>query len=126
MDRSEPMTPTRLDASSLYETDFGSVHRTSGGVLDVTFGGHSLQFEEADLGCIRASVVSLAVGAWDYETPCRWQLRIQPAPDQPVMVLRTCEVFRLKELLDGAATMLELEQILDEAQIDGAPGDGRR
>lgn len=108
-------TPT---SSVLFETDFGAV-RPADGQLEVAFGAHTLSMDAQALIGFHESVATLAANAWRYETPCRWQLRIQVAPDQPVVVLCSDEVYRLKSLLDGAAAMLELEQILDEAQVIG-------
>lgn len=112
------MMDTCAEGSSLYETPFGTVQRAAkGNALSLCFCGHALYCRVADLSQFKESVTMLACDAWRCEAPCRWQLRVQTAPDQPVVVLRSCEVFKLKSLLDGAAAMLELDDILQDAQI---------
>ncbi len=104
--------------TALFETDFGVV-RPAQGQLEVAFGPHELRMGTRELIDFHDSVATLAANAWRYETPCRWQLRLQVAPDQPVVVLCSEEVYRLKSLLDGAVAMVELQQILREAHIEG-------
>ena len=112
------MTETRAEGSPLYETPFGTVQRSADDdALTLCFCGRSVCCRAADLDEFKQSVTTLACDAWRCEAPCRWQLRVQSAPDQPVVVLRSCEVFKLKSLLDGAAAMLELNDILEDAQI---------
>lgn len=102
--------------SDLYQTEFGTVRRSPRGVK-IQFDAHTLRLDEDELPSFRDSVAGLASDAWRYERPCRWQLRIQTAPDQPVVVLCSGDVYRLKSLLDGAVAMLELERVLSGAQI---------
>lgn len=106
------------DSLHLYQTEFGAVRRSSeGGPLEVAFDGHTLRLDEGELSSFRDVVAGLASDAWRYGRPCRWQLRIQAAPDQPVIVLCSDDMYRLKALLDGAVAMVELGQILCETQI---------
>lgn len=105
--------------SNLFQTEFGVVRRRPHG-MEIQFDDHTLRLDEDELPSFRDSVAGLASDAWRYERPCRWQLRIQTAPDQPVVVLCSGDVYRLKSLLDGAVAMCELEGILSGAQIASA------
>ena len=112
------MTDMHTESLPLYETPFGTVRRSErNDGLTLCFCGRSVFCRKDNLSRFKQSVTTLACDAWRCESPCRWQLRVQTAPDQPVVVLRSCEVFKLKSLLDGAEAMLELSDILEGAHV---------
>ncbi|WP_263810874.1 MULTISPECIES: citrate synthase [Salinibacter] len=102
------------DTSVLFETDHGSVERTTQDRVRLRFGSTSWILASSDVPGLRDTTRSLASEVYHCERDCRWQLRVD---GHPTVVLDSDEVLRLDALLDGAVTMLELDTILDGASI---------
>ena len=109
------------DTTVVYSTDAGHVARTSDGLVRVHM--NELMFSVcADvLPTMQRKLQTLceSVEGCACSHGCRWQLRI-PCPNQPVLVLRTDEMRALDDLVHGAATMIELNAMLEAASIDWA------
>jgi len=115
------MQSASFDTSSLYETDRGHVARADDGRVHVTFDDVQLSMSTEGLQQVHQKLRALSesVAGCECSSGCRWQLRV-PCTKQPVLVLNTDEMRALATLIGGAATMIELNSILNETSIDWA------
>lgn len=111
------MATLRFESSHLVKTSHGQVRRTESDALRLQFGANSCTLRPDELRAFEQSLTQLAANVYHLDAPCRWQVRVRTACDQPVWVLDSTEVLQLHDLLDGAVTMLELDDILQEAAI---------
>lgn len=109
-----PASPVLDTEDVLFETPHGVVRWTDDHDLHVSFDGLSWTLSRSQVVDAHDAVRTLARDVYRCETCCRWQVRV---PEQPVAVLTTDDVLRLDTLLDGAAVMLELDEILSTRQI---------
>lgn len=78
-----------------------------------------LALAPAAFATLRAAVQRVAAKVARCGKACRWQVRAPDATGQAVLVLPSDTVLRLHALLDGAAAMLELDDLLAEAGVGG-------
>jgi len=109
-----------LDPSALFSTDHGAVHRTSDRLVTIHLGELSWTLGVTDVGVLQTATQSLAADVYRCGNDCRWQLRI---PGRSAVVLSSDEVLRLDTLLRGAVTMLELDDILTDADVSWSDAD---
>lgn len=109
------------DTSCVFQTEHGHVHRhPDHDRLRIEWSSRTLDVQRSRLSLLKEAARTLADSVERCPNGCRWQFRA-PALQRPfVLVLSSGEVLQLAELLDGAATMLELEAMLSEAEIDWA------
>ena len=119
------MATLRTEPSHLIETAHGQARRIESGALRLEFGSHRCTLRPSELRAFKQSLTQLAETVYHRDLPCRWQVRLQTASDQPVWVLNSTEVLQLHGLVDGAVTMLELDEILEQASIGRPPEAGR-
>ncbi len=77
-----------------------------------------LTLAPAAFATLRAAVQRVAAKVARCGKACRWQVRAPEATGQAVLVLSSDTVLRLHALLDGAAAMLELHDLLAETGVD--------
>lgn len=117
---SDSFSTARLDASPLFETAYGSVrHCPCCDRIQVTFQDRTLLL---DASYFEALVHHVA--AADEQAPLRphsgwWKLCTDTCAGEVAVLLRDNELAHLRSLLDGAAAMLELNDLL--ADTLGAP-----
>lgn len=113
------MMPLALfDSSSLYATEHGTARRRSDGTLVLSLGGWQWDLSPEDVQALHETIQPLAHQVYRCNCDCRWQLRL---PGEEAVILTTDEVLQLHSLLDGTATMLELDAVLEDASIGRAP-----
>jgi hypothetical protein len=110
-----PPSPASFDTSVLFSTEHGQVDRVSATRLELAFGDRQWQLTTEEFEALHEALEPLAAQVYRCDCDCRWQVRVE---GQGAAVLHTDEVLRLHSLLDGAATMLELLSMLDDAAID--------
>jgi hypothetical protein len=108
------------DPSVFFATEHGCVHRLSDRLFTVSLGEITWTLGADDLIGLQEATHSLAGDVYRCGNDCRWQLRV---PGQSVVVLCSTEVLRLDTLLHGAATLLELDDILADADVTWAEDD---
>ncbi len=108
------MPPASPDTDALFATDHGAVTQTSTDRLRVAIGERSWTLVPDALTDLHDALQPLAAQVYRCDCDCRWQLRLE---GEGTIVLSTDEVLRLHSLLDGAAAMLELYSLLDDASI---------
>lgn len=108
------MSSAAFDTSSLYSTEHGAVEWTTEERFQVTLGGQGWALTAEEIQSLYEAVQPLAAQVYRCNCDCRWQLRLE---GRSTIVLDTDEVLRLHSLLDGAAAMLELYSVLDDARI---------
>lgn len=113
------MLSASFDTSTLYETDRGHVAQAADGRVHVTFDDVQLAMSTEGLQQVHQKLHALSgsVSGCECSSGCRWQLRV-PCTKHPVLVLNTDEMRALATLVGGAATMIELDDILNAAAID--------
>ena len=109
-----PSSPASFDTSVLFSTEHDRVDWVSETHLGLTFGPRQWQLRPDELEALHEAIEPLAGQVYRCDCDCRWQVRVD---GQGAAVLHTDEVLRLHSLLAGAATMLELLSILDDAAI---------
>jgi len=109
------MVPTSFDRSVLFATEHGIVKWAPDGRVRVSLADRHWTLDREQVGRVHDAMQTLARQVYRCECDCRWQFRIEK---NDTTVLSTDDVLRLHSLLDGATTMLELCDVLEEAAID--------
>lgn len=81
--------------------------------LEIRFRSFWLAIDEGDFRALKHANDVLAAEVVRYGPYCRWRLAARSC-DTVSVTLSPRDVLALKELLDGAAAMLELEHLLDD------------
>lgn len=118
-DATAPMTSPSFassDAATLFSTDAGTATERDDGMIDLSVGEMRFTVSPGELRSMRDAAARLAADVRRCGADCRWQLRT-PALERSVIVLESEEVLRLYDLLDGAAAMLDLNDLLDEVGV---------
>lgn len=103
------------DTSVLFSTDHGSVDWTHDGHFSLSLPEFCWTSKRADVAALHEAIQPLAAQVYRCDCNCKWQVRVE---GQATAVLSSDQVLRLHSLLDGAMTMLELHDMLDDAGID--------
>lgn len=116
------MSPASFEESTLYATQNGSARWATPGTIRLTLADTRWVISPPDLRLFRNTVKSLVQAASKHEDDCRWQVR---SSGNPTVTLSSNEVRQLASLVEGTMTMLELENILAEEDIDPPHDDTR-
>ncbi|MFO8098933.1 MAG: citrate synthase [Salinibacter sp.] len=118
------MTSDGSTSSVLFATEHGTARWAPDGRLSIALSGMSWTVSTKEIAEVHDALESLAGQVYRCDCDCRWQLRM----GEGTAVLDTDDVLRLHSLLSGVLVMVELEEILEEADIDspGVGNDGLR
>lgn len=106
------------EPSTLFATPHGSLRwADDSDRLLLTVGRQTHPVSAQTVRALRRSVGDLAHDVYRCAQACRWQVRM---PNGTVRVLDSADVLRLDTLLDGAVAMLDLGEMLAEANVEWA------
>lgn len=111
------MPSLAFDSSSLFATEHGTVAWASDEAVTVTLDERRWTVGVGELHKVHRAVESLAAQVYRCDCDCRWQVRMA---GRRTFVVSTDELLQLHSLLDGAVAMLELDGLLNAAEIEWA------
>lgn len=109
-----------FESPYLYRTPHGSVLRcTRCGRLDLHFRQASFRLDDAAFFRLVRAIRRLAAQAEQHHSPIRYQFNVEDGPKRQSTVLSPEDLPVLRDLLAGAAAIIELEQLLGEVLYAG-------